>query len=167
MWNIARPEVIAMPHQPLPPDGTPFFARIDKFHCECPHCSDIILVTGRNRRDRRKRKPDLGKPGLYNALASILTCPACGHHFGVGLLLWNLTSSRRAIPSDQIPTRRQLALLRHKAAGVWPHKVKRAGEPTNVAAGAECTCPDEGWAPACPIHRWAWGEGRPAEEPEG
>jgi hypothetical protein len=147
-----------MPHQPTAPPGIPFFARIDRFHCECPNCTTMIVA---------HKDPTLSgailerlKHGrtLYNPISSVLCCPKCRRTFGVGLLLWSIApgGQRGFAPADHQPTRRQLAALAKYSYGIWVAEPKRQGEPFNVAVDGECTCPREagGWRPSCPVHGW-------------
>lgn len=164
-----------MPQQPTAPLGIRFFARLDRFHCECPSCTALIVADLDPRRSRqrdilaqratrRRHKPgetsrqrvtaDSAHP--YNPFTAVLTCPSCGRVWQAGLLLWSLPSGTRTpwqAPPDTKPTRRQLAQLRAYAGGRWPWQAKRSGEEINVAVVAECLCPPpDGWAPHCPVH---------------
>jgi hypothetical protein len=162
-----------MPHQPTSPPGTPFFGRIDKFHCECPNCATLIVA----HKDPSLKTATLTrlKHGrtLYNPISSTLTCPQCRKTFGVGLLLWPIApgGQRGPIPSDHQPTRRQLVELAKYSYGIWAAEPRRQGEPFNVAVDGECTCPPRGWRPSCPVHGWdAFEAGQKAldkEPPEG
>ena len=156
-----------MPQQLTAPPATRFFARIDRFHCECPNCANLIvgdLDPQRSReRDILAKRATLRPRGHrrigahpYNPYSCVLTCPWCRHKFMVGLLLWSVPGGShidRRQPPDTKPTRRQLAQLRAYAHGWWAEQLLRTGGHVNVAVVAECTCPPpDGWAPACPVH---------------
>lgn len=146
-----------MPHAPSAPPGTRFFARVDRFHCECPSCGTLCvaskdadvrhLVAGRRRRTT-----------MYNPISSTLYCPGCRKAWGVGLLLWPLArgGGKRTIPADHQPTRRQLRELAQYSYGIWTSEITRQGAELNIAIDQECTCPrsEGGWKPSCPVHGW-------------
>jgi hypothetical protein len=146
-----------VPHQPTAPPGKRFFARIDRFHCECPACGHLLIArsdSARAFKDRLYRSAT-----LYNPVLSRVRCPGCHTVYGVGLLLWPSPAGRPKlgeIPLDHRPTRRQLATLRQYAYGIWAREPKRQGDELNVALDQECTCPqvEGGWAPGCPVHGW-------------
>lgn len=158
-----------MPRPPtLPPDR--FFARVDRFVCECPRCGLVIQVNWAQdtgdarelswRRERRGRASQIRVKGdrshdlIYNPLTSRLTCPACRVSFGIGLVAYPLV--RRAPsrqPSDQKPTWQQMLALRQRSSGYLSAEPIKGDDPVNVACVAECTCPDTAsWHTGCPIH---------------
>lgn len=147
-----------MPHESTAPAGTRFFARLDRFHCECPSCACLIVAA----KDPNQTPARLRRMGArlttYNPLTSTLYCPRCRRSFGVGLLLWPIQRGGRKhqIPADHQPTRRQLRDLAQYAYGIWADEVKKQGDALNVAVDQACTCPQEegGWAPRCPVHGW-------------
>lgn len=148
-----------MPHVPTAPPGTRFFARVDRFHCECPSCGALIIAhkdgtIGREHSALKRRRAT-----QYNPITSQLTCPECRRTYGVGLLLWPLQKGIRKtnLPADHQPTRRQLRQLAQYAYGIWALDVKRQGDSLNLAIDQECTCPqlEGGWRPNCPVHGWA------------
>lgn len=145
-----------MPHVPSAPPGTRFFGRIDRFHCECPACGQIIVAA----KDPGEVGPKLArlrrKQTAYNPITSVLYCPSCRMAFGVGLLLWPLRrgASPARIPADHRPTRRQLRELASKSYGIWTEEIKRQGDELNLAIDQECSCPEEGWHAGCPVHGW-------------
>jgi hypothetical protein len=155
-----------MPQQLEAPPGVRFFARIDRFHCECPSCAGMIVadldprrsrerdILAKRATSRERARADSTHP--YNPFSCVLRCPWCRRTFMVGLLLWSVAEGAhvdRRQPPDTKPTRRQLAQLRAYADGRWPVATRRAGDAVNIAVVVECTCPPpDGWAPACPIH---------------
>lgn len=145
-----------MPHQPDPPPGPRVFGRIDRFHCECPHCG-TLLYAGKDPAVHRRHST----PPPYNPLTSRLTCSGCQRVYGVGLLLWPMKPARSTgdpIPKDHQPTRRQMAQLRQYATAIWAEQQKRQGEALNVAVDQACGCLPialGGRDPFCPIHGWA------------
>lgn len=160
-----------MPHVPEAPAGSRFFARIDRFHCECPACGALIVAhkdpsvrTSSPAMTKRRRT-------LYNPIMSIVTCPSCRRAFGVGLMLWSLGRGGpgRRVPADHQPTRRQLRELASYSYGVWAAEIKRQGDELNIAIDQECCCPrsEGGWAPRCPVHGWEQVKRQQAEiDPE-
>lgn len=152
-----------MPHRPSAPPGIRFFARLDRFHCECPACGQLIVAHKDARAPEPTRKSRTAafkrsRYTQYNPITSILTCPACRLSFGVGLLLWPLARGRRRarIPADHQPTRRQLRQLAQYSYGIWGEEVKQQGDELNIAIDQECTCPqlEGGWRESCPVHGW-------------
>jgi len=147
-----------MPHSPTAPAGTRFFARIDKFHCECPACGALIIAhkdgaIGMQHSSFKRRRAT-----QYNPMTSVLYCPKCRTAFGIGLLAWPIRSGsgKHRIPADHQPTRRELRQLAQYAYGIWADEIKKQGDSLNIAIDQECTCPqgEGGWAPACPVHGW-------------
>ena len=147
-----------MPHQPSPPPGTRFFARLDQFHCECPACGAMILARKDGRIAQSHSAFKRRRGTLYNPITSVVYCPGCRRAFGCGLILWplNAHSGARKIPADHKPTRRQLSNLQQSAYGIWGLEIKKSGAELNIAVDQECTCPEpDGWDPICPVHSWA------------
>jgi hypothetical protein len=148
----------------VPPDTLRFFARIDRFTCECPRCGQIIQAhfdraIGQIRREQAENKrPARGLRMTYNPLSSRLTCPQCRRTFGVGLLLYPVhprATGRQ--PVDTRPTYQQLMDIRQQAGGFFVHQPKRGADPVNLAVEAECSCPPRGRRSDCPIHGWEQG----------
>lgn len=169
-----------MPRQPHAPPGISIFARVDRFHCECPTCGALIVgdvdprrsqkrdilakranlesanarLTSRRRKTSARERAKSNRKYPYNAYLQSLTCPYCDRVYIVGLLLWSPqqgTWNQRA-PADTLPNRRQLAELRAHAASKWPWQAIRHGENVNVFVTTPCTCPQAGCDPACPVH---------------
>lgn len=149
-----------MPHVPKSPDGTRFFARVDRFHCECPACGTMIVAHKDGRLGVEHSAYKRRRATQYNPIAAQLTCPGCRRVFGVGLILWPLQrGGRRAtVPADHQPTRRELRALAGQAYGIWATEVKRQGAALNLAIDAECKCPPGGWRGDCPVHPRLFGE---------
>jgi hypothetical protein len=147
-----------MPHVPHLPPSTRFFGRIDRFHCECPSCGQLI-VAHKDPRILGALPPGISRRRTtYNPISSVLYCPGCGMAFGVGLLLWPLRrgGGKHTVPADQQPTRRQQRELSQYMYGVWMAEARRQGSALNLAIDEDCTCPREegGWRPGCPVHGW-------------
>ena len=146
---------------PTLPPGSRFFARVDQFHCECPHCGVILLAKGTKEQRKVSAQPRIRhsqQRSAYNPLTSTLRCPSCGHVYQVGIILWPVGrgpwSKDRRIPQDQKPTRDQMRQLRQRMVGWIAEQQKAKGEEVNVYITAECGCPLGGWAPGCAIHGW-------------
>ena len=161
-----------MPHEPTAPPGTSIFARIDRFHCECPSCGSLVVAAIDLRRSRerdilakranKQRRTQTSREHArqnrthpYNPFLQTLTCPSCERVYIVGLLLWTPRRGSWKVrpPADTLPNRRQIAQLRAYAESKWPWQLKRFGDPVNVVVEGECCCPaPDGRDPACPIH---------------
>lgn len=145
--------------------GPRLFARIDRFHVECPKCLTLIVSdsdprldartftpteqkgTKRVRARRERAEPNKAHP--YNPYLAQLRCPVCSAVYFVGLLLWSPKPNARTLnlpPSDTVPTPQQRAALRARAASYWAKRTQAAGGKVNRDAG-ECSCPEE-----CPVH---------------
>lgn len=157
-----------MPHQPTAPAGTRFFARLDRFHCECPACGAMIVASKDPRLTPTHLRRTKRRMTTYNPIASVVVCPSCRKSFGVGLLLWPLSRGGRKalVPEDHQPTRRQLRDLSAYSYGIWAAEIKQQGDSLNVAIDAECLCPQDlgGWRPDCPVHGSAEYRARRAAE---
>lgn len=144
-----------MPHAPSAPPGTRFFARVDRFHCECPACGQLIVA----HKDKNVQHLTAGRKRrgtMYNPISSTLYCPRCRAAYGVGLLLWPLRrgGGKRTVPADHQPTRRQLRELSQYSYGIWTTEIKAQGDELNIAIDQECSCPVLGWRESCPVHGW-------------
>lgn len=155
--------------RPLVPPADRFWARVDRFACECPACGYVIsaalkeapgpLRTAQARRHSGRAavssKARKWHQQVYNPLTARCCCPACRRVWAVGLVLYPVAPrclSRQ--PSDTKPTWRQLLDLRQRAQGFLAEQAIKGDQPVNIAAVLECTCPEVkgGWAPACPVH---------------
>lgn len=147
--------------QALPLDTLRFFARIDRFTCECPRCGQLIIAhfdrkVGEIRKQQAQRKrPARGLHLTYNPLTSRLTCPSCTRVFAVGLLLYPVSAHHPgAMPVDSRPSWQQLLTLRQEAGGYFlPGRKHRGAEPVNQAVELPCICRRHPKLRAgCPIH---------------
>lgn len=147
-----------MPHAPATPPGTRLFARLDRFHCECPQCGTLLIASKDPKKASGYRAVGHRAATQYNPLTSRLTCSNCRRVWGVGLVLWPVRQGRSSstIPEDHRPTRKQLAQLRQYTVGIAPDQDICQGDPLNLAIDGECTCPDVegGWRRSCPVHGW-------------
>jgi hypothetical protein len=156
-----------MPRQPFPPPGGRIFGRVERFVVECPVCGSIILAHthphdthhNRTRKGQSRRWTRGFRPGQpYNPLTGRLRCPGCTRTWGVGLLLWPVSSAPTTPqqPPDQRATQRERELLRTYIYGVHAEEPPPDGQ-HNVAVEQPCTCPVDwgGYDRDCPIHGWA------------
>jgi uncharacterized C2H2 Zn-finger protein len=155
-----------MPHVPTVPPSSRFFARIDRFTCECPSCGLVIVAqldaTRHRSRDdetnRVRRRPRRAREVTYNALTQRLACPRCRKVYQIGLMAYPVVPrSKKAVePSDTIPSPRQFLAIRQQAGvGFWAIDAKPSGEEVNLALDVPCTCPKPyGWHAGCPVHGW-------------
>jgi len=164
----------------LPSDR--FFARLDRFTCECPNCGRLIfsdqderslparLKTPGNRRSAARQKAynkSVWKL-TWNPFSQRLRCPWCRNSFAAGLLLFPYKAGGpRPVhaPPDTVPTRRQLMELRRRASGWFAKAEYNQGQDVNLVIDDPCTCPEDGWAPMCPVHGDP-GQGAKLIEPE-
>lgn len=152
------------------PASTRFFARVERFVCECPRCGSIILAhiqpaSGQSRTqmltERRRRWTRGFVPGApYNPVTCRLTCPSCRRTWGVGLILWPVPRSGggRGVlqPPDARLSARQRTEMRQYSEGRFAHLPLAKGGEHNLAVTSECTCPmPDGMDMGCPIHGWA------------
>jgi len=154
-----------IPH--MPDETLRFFARVDRFTCECPRCGQIIQAhfdrnISRVRQDEARKKTPTsrssrgeGKRLTYNPLSSRLTCTQCRRTFGVGLLLYPVeprATGRQ--PPDTRPTSDQLLEIRRLSGGFLVKGKIAAEAEVNLAIENSCTCPDRGTSRHCPVHGW-------------
>jgi len=158
-----------MPRTTAFPPASRFFARLDRFECECPNCGQVIstddntgmprrLYTLSGRRSAAKIMPHNQSVQLmvWNALTQRLRCPHCKVVYMAGLLLYSIkpgTHPPVGAPFDAIPTARQRVEMRRKSAGGWWAEQLHEDE-VNLAVEALCTCPDRGTSRFCPVHGW-------------
>lgn len=141
-----------MPRVQEIPTHLRFFARIDKFHMECPRCAKLILSQKRLR-DATNYRQISG----FNPLNGRLFCPSCGFGMGLGLLCYPLLLRAHAgshRPPDQKPTWQELLQLRELSGGFYVGEAKAPLDHRNLYVEAECRCrPDDRvWGSPCPIH---------------
>lgn len=160
-----------MPHVPRMPPATRFFARLDRFSCECPACGKVIYtgrgITGGPRRLEAmyKLRPNaVANPRArnvwklhWNPITQRLVCPYCTTPYTAGLVLYPLAKGyRRSLtpPPDTVPTPHQRAELRHLAGGYFGKEPRStAEEEVNLVIDDPCTCSEvTGWTPSCPVH---------------
>src|SRR5262245_54692574 len=114
-----------MPEVPAAPPNSRFFARIDRFTCECPSCGFIIIAqldsSGHKSRSdeaaRVRRRPRRARDVTYNALTQRLACPRCRKVYQAGLILYPVVerSKKALVPSDAQPDPRQLLAIRQQS----------------------------------------------------
>jgi len=158
-----------MPHNHAMIPADRFFARLDKFVCECPSCGELLCAEeerhGRKRslRTMSQRRSDArenpGVPAIWtlrwNPYTQRLWCPWCRNSFVAGLMLYpmKLGGPRpTSAPPDTIPTKRQLLALRRQAGGFFAEQVFHRGDEVNLVIDADCTCPEGEYNPRCLIH---------------
>lgn len=138
--------LVVMPRVQTIPDHLRFFARIDKFHMECPKCAGMIYS-----HTDSKRKT-LG----YNFLTGRVRCPYCRFIFALGIVAYPAIAHVRTgyqRPPDQKPTWGELLQLRGLLGGHYIAAAKRPDDHLNLYVETECRCqPDDRGYP-CPIHR--------------
>lgn len=159
-----------MPYVSCTPSADRFFARLEKFECECPNCGRLIFAsldrkdlpsrlqsTAHLRRDGRmtphsKRIWNL----VWNPYTQRLACPWCHKAFMAGLLLFPVAPRiHRQLdpPPDVDPTAREWAEIRRKASGWYARELHaREDQHVNRMVTSPCSCPERGWVVTCPVH---------------
>jgi uncharacterized C2H2 Zn-finger protein len=157
-----------MPRTTTAPPSDRFFARLDKFECECPHCGKLIY-TAMDRRAHTVRQQTLSKrmavrltpesrrlyDSVWNPCTQRLKCPSCGKVYMAGLLLFSVPPGLKNIidpPPDVLPDAREVAQSRQKAGGWHAARPRQRGEPVNVVVTTPCSCPHPGWSAGCAVH---------------
>lgn len=146
-----------MPRRPVVLPADRFFARLDKFECECPSCGSIIFA-GRTPRTRSAARLQPDSPSVwkltYNPNSQRLRCPHCNLTYIVGLLAYPVPHHRRSLeaPPDTVPTSRQWMEMRKQGGGWFVRKAYTLGEEVNLVVDSPCSCGPKSWAPTCPIH---------------
>jgi hypothetical protein len=153
-----------MPHVPAAPPADRFFARIDKFECECPSCGRLISSALDKRNptrataEARQLQARTNKriwDSVWNPHSQRLACPWCRKSFVAGLLLYPVKPhGGRPLdaPPDVALTSRELAVMRQRAQGWYVRQLYRAGQHVNQAVMTPCSCPEPGWSVTCPLH---------------
>ena len=159
-----------MPHVPKMPPATRFFARLDRFSCECPACGKVIYtgrgITGQPRRLEAVYKARANAAGKlrnrsvwklqWNPITQRLVCPYCTTPFTAGLVLYTVPpGAYRSLtpPPDTIPTPHQRAELRRLAGGYFGKDPHKQTAEVNLVIDDPCTCSEvTGWSPSCPVH---------------
>jgi hypothetical protein len=168
-----------MPRVPYLPPASRFFARLDKFACECPACGGLI-TSNYDTRDTPLRLSTMGqrrgaikqRPGdqsiqhlVWNPHTQRLRCPHCYKVCTLGLLAYDHAPSAgqyqplNVQPADTVPDRRQRLELRQAGGGWWAEQAYAPGDEVNLVVTNPCSCPRKGWAASCPVH------GDPAQMP--
>lgn len=122
--------------------ATRFFARLIAFDLECPRCGKVFRV-------RRLSRTKLSAVALdehehtWNPTTARFVCTGkdgCQKEYILGMLAWDPPRGARAgaLPTDQVPTHRQLAELRQEGQGHWMpnHNMGRMNA-SNIAATDE------------------------------
>ena len=153
-------------HRTRMPPADRFFARIDKFECECPSCGRLLFSTDRPPKSRRSRSRLRGdireaprRPSVWdlvwNPLTQRLRCPWCDVPYLVGLVLYPVKHGARRpakAPPDTIPNKRQLLELRRRTGGWGAKDTYANGAEVNLVVDNPCTCRPNTWDTACPVH---------------
>lgn len=96
--------------------ATRFFARLESFDMECPHCGKVYSVRIRGSR----RKGNHWDP--WTARFHCVGKGGCGRRYVLGIVAWPLGTgpgAASATPEDQVPWPRQLAQMRREGGGWW------------------------------------------------
>lgn len=132
-----KPKPLTHPH-PRELGATRFFARLIAFDLECPRCGKVFRVRRLNRHKLATVTLDEGAH-TWNPTTARFACTGkdgCQKVFVLGMLAWEppLGQGATAIPTDQVPTYRQLAELRQDGQGQWmPHQNKGRMNSSNLA----------------------------------
>lgn len=89
-----------------------FFARLEGFSLECPHCGKVYVV--RTRTHTRNWDPFTARFQCTEAV--------CMRSYVLGIVAWPIIAVSRvasATPADQVPNHRQVAQLRKEGGGWW------------------------------------------------
>jgi FtsZ-binding cell division protein ZapB len=163
---------LSVPRVPTLPEGAlRIFARVDRFHCECPCCGELLRAAfgtasiGQIRRAEAKhhrhhtRKSSTLKAAvaMYNPLTQRLKCPRCYRTWGVGLLLYPVAERLQPQqPYDTKPTWAQLLALRQTSTIAFMVDKPLSGSTSvNILVEGACTCEGRRFGradPRCPIH---------------
>lgn len=118
--------------------ATRFFARLIAFDLECPRCGKVFRVRRMNRNKLSAVALDESEH-TWNPTTGRFACTGkdgCQKEFVLGLLAWDPPRGARAgaLPTDQVPTHRQLAELRADGQGHWmPHQPTGRMRTSNLA----------------------------------
>jgi hypothetical protein len=123
--------------------ATRFFARLIAFDLECPRCGKVFRIRRLNRQKMAAYALDEGVHHTWNPATARFTCTGkdgCQKQYVLGMLAWDPSLGARsgAIPTDQVPTYRQLAELRQDGQGHWmPHQLRGRMNSSNLAVSEE------------------------------
>ena len=115
--------------------STRFFARPESFALECPHCGEVYII-------RR------GQPSpAWEMSTARFTCSSkdgCGKRYVIGLLAWPIGPAPKVAsgtPRDQVPSPRQIGMMRKEGGGWWlPEKdriTEKIPDETNLTLEGE------------------------------
>lgn len=125
--------------------ATRFFARLIALDVECPRCGKVFRIRRLNKHKLSARALDEGKDSItatkhtWNPTTARLVCTGkdgCQKEYVLGVLAWEPPRGARAgaLPTDQVPTHRQLAELRQEGQGHWmPHQPTGRMSTSNLA----------------------------------
>ena len=95
-----------------------FFARLASFDLECPHCGAVYQVRVRGLQRPSQRR-------YWDSFTARFQCTAkggCQRRYVLGIVAWPIgtgPSAASAPPEDQVPSPRQLGLMRKEGGGWW------------------------------------------------
>ncbi len=98
--------------------STRFFARLQSFDLECPHCGTVYQVRIRGQMGGSRRR-------CWNPWLGRFQCTAkggCQRRYVLGIVAWPIGTgpgAAKATPDDQIPWPRELAQIRREGGGWW------------------------------------------------
>jgi hypothetical protein len=98
--------------------ATRFFARLESFDLECPHCGKVYQVRVRGLRRRSQRQSWDPATGRFRCTAK----GGCQRRYVLGIVAWPIgtgPSAATATPEDSVPWPRQLAQIRREGGGWW------------------------------------------------
>lgn len=122
--------------------ATRFFARLIAFDLECPRCGKVFQVRRLNRHKLAAVALDEAAH-TWNPTTARFACTGkdgCQKVFVLGMLAWepSLGAKAGALPTDQVPTYRQLPELRQQGQGQWmPHENRGRMSTSNLAITTE------------------------------
>lgn len=136
-----RKPKLTHPH-PRELGATRFFARLIAFDLECPRCGKVFRIRRLNRHKLAARALDESEH-TWNPTTARFTCTGkdgCQKEYVLGVLAWDPPKGARAnaLPTDQVPTHRQLAGMRQDGQGQWmPHHHAGRMTTSNITNEAE------------------------------
>lgn len=91
--------------------STRFFARLQSFDLECPHCGTVYQIRVSTRKDQN-----------WDPWTARFHCTTrhCDRTYVLGILAWSIRGNAATTPpADQVPGPRQLAQMRREGGGWW------------------------------------------------